>query len=156
MQPSRLFAALADLAPARGEQVYDVAKGGQPFVWLDDPDRLPRTKAVTRLAALDALHKEERILRRGWAWVLGAAEVDGARRTVRLPLLVQPVRIERGLRSRVVPAGDLELTPLVTDRTVAAALEAAPGLGSAAWLTATGTGAWLTAAAQAAGLPIAR
>jgi hypothetical protein len=88
--------------------------------------------------------------------VLGTAEVDGARRTVRLPLLVQPVRIERGLRSRVVPAGDLELTSLVTDRTVAAALEAAPGLGSAAWLTATGTNAWLTAAAQAAGLPIAR
>jgi superfamily I DNA/RNA helicase len=154
--PSRLFAALADLAPARGEQVYDVAKSGQPFAWLADPDRLPRTKTVERLAALDALHKEERVLRRGWAWVLGSAEIEGVRRKVRLPLLVQPVRIERGLRSRIVPAGDLELTPLVADRSVAAALEAAPGLGSPGWLTTAGTTAWITAAAQAAGLPIAR
>jgi hypothetical protein len=156
MLPSQLFAALADLAPASGEQVYDVAKGGQPFAWLADPDRLPRTKTVERLTALDALHKEERVLRRGWAWVLGSAEIEGVRRKVRLPLLVQPVRIERGLRSRIVPAGDLELTPLVADRSVAAALEAAPGLGSAGWLTTTGTTAWITAAAQAAGLPIAR
>jgi hypothetical protein len=156
MLPSRLFAALADLAPASGEQVYDVAKGGQPFAWLADPERLPRTKSVERLAALDALHKEERVLRRGAAWVLGSAEIEGVRRKVRLPLLVQPVRIERGLRSRIVPAGDLELTPLVGDRSVAAALEGAPGLGSAGWLTTTGTTAWITSAAQAAGLPITR
>ncbi len=156
MLPSRLFAALADLAPASGEQVYDVAKGGQPFAWLADPDRLPRTKTVERLAALDALHKEERVLRRGSAWLLGSAEIEGVRRKVRLPLLVQPVRIERGLRSRIVPAGDLELTPLVADRSVAAALEAAPGLGTAGWLTTAGTTAWITAAAQAAGLPIGR
>jgi hypothetical protein len=156
MRPSQLFAALADLAPASGEQVLDVARGGQPLAWLADPDRLPRNKTVERLAALDALHKEERILRRGWAWVLGTADIDGVKRKVRLPLLTQPVRIERGLRSRLVPAGDLELTPLVADRAVAARLEAAPGLGSTGWLTAFGTSAWLTSAAEAAGLRIAR
>jgi AAA domain len=156
MQPSQLFAALADLAPASGEQVLDVGKGGQPLAWLPDTDRPPRSRTVDRLAALDALHREERVLRRGWAWLLGTAEVGGIRRRVRLPLLVQPVRIERALRTRLVPAGDLELTPLITDRTIAATFEAAPGIGSTGWLTAPGTVAWITAAAEAAGLPVAR
>src|SRR6266545_1398720 len=117
MEPRQILAALADLAPAAGERVLDVARGGQPLVWLAAPDRAPRTRAVDRLAALDALHREERILRRGWGFVLGAAEVDGTRRTVRLPLLTQPVRLDRVLRGyRVLAAGDIELTPLVEDR----------------------------------------
>ncbi len=153
MEPRQILAALADLAPAAGERVLDVARGGQPLVWLAAPDRAPRTRAVDRLAALDALHREERILRRGWGFVLGAAEVDGTRRTVRLPLLTQPVRLDRVLRGyRVLAAGDIELTPLVEDRALAARLEAAPGLGGPTWLGAAGTAAWILAAAQAAGL----
>jgi hypothetical protein len=101
------------------------------------------------------LHREERVLRRGWGWLLGTVEVNGAPRKVRLPLLAEPVRIERGLRHRLVPAGDLELTSLVTDRTLAASLEAAPGVGAPAWLAAPGTTAWITTAAEAAGLPVA-
>jgi len=118
MQPREVFAALADLAPASGERVLDVTKGG--FAWLSDPERPARDRAIDRLAALDLLHREERVLRRGWGWLLGTVEVNGAPRKVRLPLLAEPVRIERGLRNRLVPAGDLELTPLVTDRTLAA------------------------------------
>ncbi len=155
MQPSQLFAALADLAPASGEQVLDVAKGGQPFAWLTDPDRLPRNQTVDRLAALDALHSEERVLRRGWAWLLGTTEIDGTRRKVRLPLLVQPVRIERGAaqpagagrRPRADPAGHRSRgSPPRSRRRPASAR---PG-----WLAATGTAAWITAAAEAAGLPV--
>src|SRR5687768_4810898 len=108
MDASRIFAALADLAPASGERVFDVTKGRQQPVWLADPQRAPGSSAVDRLAALDALHRDERILRRGWGWVVGAGE---AGRQVRLPLLTQPVRLDRTLRGyRVVLAGDLELT----------------------------------------------
>ncbi|GAA0733558.1 AAA family ATPase [Dactylosporangium roseum] len=153
MEPSRVLAALADLAPAGRERTLDVAKGDQPLVWLDDPDRAPKQRAVDRLAALDLLHRDERILRRGWAWLLGVAEVDGTVRKLRLPLVAEPIRLERvGRAYRIVPAGDLELTPLVTDRDLAAVLEAAPGLGTAAWLDTTGTVAWVATAAEAAGL----
>ncbi|MET7419137.1 AAA family ATPase [Dactylosporangium sp. NPDC005555] len=153
MEPSRVLAALADLAPAGRERTFDVAKGEQPIAWLDDPDRAPRNRTVDRLAALDALHRDERILRRGWAWLLGVADIDGAIRKLRLPLIAEPVRLERtGRGYRVVPAGDLELTPLVTDRDLAAVLESAPGLGTAAWLNTTGTAAWVATAAEAAGL----
>jgi hypothetical protein len=149
MRPTQILAALADLAPASGERVLDVTRGGQPLVWLPEPDRATRSRAVDRLAALDALHRDERMLRRGWAFVVG--------RSVRLPLLVQPVRLERVIRGyRVVAAGDLELTPLVEDRELAARLEAAPGLGGPVWLAAAGTAAWICTAAEAAGLPVAR
>ncbi|MER7007039.1 AAA domain-containing protein [Dactylosporangium sp. NPDC000555] len=156
MRPDHVLAALADLAPAGRDRVLDVAKGDQPLVWLADPDRVPRGRAADRLAALDALHRDERILRRGWAWLLGSAEVDGSVRRLRLPLVAEPVRLERsggGRRGhRIVPAGDLEVTPLIGDRELAAVLESSPGLGTAAWLAATGTAAWVATAAQAAGL----
>jgi hypothetical protein len=156
MRPGQILTALADLAPAPGERVLDVTRGGQPLVWLTEPERAPRSRAVDRLAALDALRREERILRRGWGFVLGSVTVDGIRRRVRLPLLTQPVRLERGIgRYRVVPAGDLQLTPLVADPTVAGGLEAVPGLGRPGWLKSTGSAAWLRATAAAAGLELA-
>ncbi|GAA3453170.1 DEAD/DEAH box helicase [Dactylosporangium matsuzakiense] len=155
MEPSRVLAALADLAPAGRDRVLDVAKGAPAPLRLSDPERVPAGKAAQRLAALDSLHREERILRRGWAWLTGTAEVDGAARTVRLPLLYEPVRLEGSgsrLRGyRVTPAGDLEVTPLITDRELAAALEAAPGVATTPWLTAIGTTAWIETAAGAAG-----
>ncbi|HEY2673459.1 MAG TPA: ATP-binding protein [Rugosimonospora sp.] len=153
MQPRQILTALAELAPAPGERVFDVCRAGQTLQWLPDPDRAGRSRGIDRLAAMDALSRDERILRRGWAFVVGSMEVDGVRRTVRLPLLTQPVRLERGLRGyRVVPAGDLELTALVEDRALAGRLEEAPGLGSSGWLRATGTAAWIRAAAEASGL----
>ena len=140
MAARAIMRALADLAPAGGERDFDVAAGGRSLVWLDEPDRAPRNTRIDRLAAMDALHRDERILRLGLAFVIGTADVDGARRKVRLPLLVQPVRLERRLTGyHVVPAGDFELTPLITDRALAAGLEAAPGLAGPGWLTAPGT-----------------
>ncbi|MFV2105180.1 hypothetical protein [Micromonospora sp. LOL_015] len=136
--------ALAELAPAAPERMLDVTRGGQPLLWLADPDRHQRDAATDRLAAVDLLHRDERILRRGLGLVVGTVERDGVRRRVRLPLLSEPVRLEHALRGyRVVSAGELELTSLVTDRAVAANLESVPGLGGPGWLTATGTQAWL-------------
>lgn len=155
METRKILSALADLTPTGGQRVFDVSGTGRPLVWLLEPDRAPRNAQVDRLAALDALHRDERSLRRGLAFVFGGIELDGTRRKVRIPLLTQPVRLERGLRGyRVVAAGDLELTPLIEDRALAARLEAAPELAGPGWLTAPGTAAWITAAAEAAGLPI--
>jgi hypothetical protein len=155
MQPSTVLAALAELAPAGGDRVFDVTRGGQPLTWLDDAERAPRRAETDRLAALDALHRDERLLRRGWGFVAGRAEIDGTSRKIRLPLLSQPVRLDRGLGGfRVVPAGDIEVTPLVEDRALAAVMEGAPGLAAPGWLRATGSRSWLWSVAEATGLPI--
>lgn len=155
MLPPTVLAALAELAPAGGDRVHDVTRGGQPLVWVADADRAPRKGEIDQLAALDALHREERILRRGWGFLAGRAEVEGAQRKIRLPLLSQPVRLERGLTGyKIQPAGDLEITPLVQDRELAAAMESAPGLATPGWLQATGSRAWLWSVAEATGLPI--
>ncbi|MET0419126.1 MAG: hypothetical protein ABW022_24190, partial [Actinoplanes sp.] len=157
MRPPTVLAVLAELAPAGGDRVLDVTRGGQPLVWLADAERAPRRKETDRLAAFDALHREERILRRGWGFLGGGLVTDGKARRVRVPLLSQPVHLERGLTGyRVVPAGDVEITPLIEDRELAAALEAAPGLAAPGWLKATGTRAWLRSAADATGLPAER
>ena len=154
MDPSTVLAVLAELAPAGGgDRGLDVTRGGQPLMWLDDAEKTPRRAESDRLAALDALHREERILHRGWGFLAGRTEVDGVARKVRAPLLSQPVRLERALTGyRVVPAGDVEITPLVGDRDLAAALEAAPGLATPGWLAALGTRAWLTSVADATGM----
>ncbi|GIM97768.1 DEAD/DEAH box helicase [Paractinoplanes toevensis] len=156
MRPNTVLGVLAELAPAGGDRVLDVTRGGQPLVWLEDSERAPRRAEIDRLAALDALHRDERLLRRGWGFLAGGTtDEDEKTRKVRVPLLSQPVRLERTLTGyRVVPAGDLEITPLVTDRDLAAALEAAPGLAAPGWLTATGSRAWLSAAADATGIPV--
>ncbi|MER5456503.1 AAA domain-containing protein [Micromonospora sp. NPDC002389] len=157
MRAATILTALADLAPAGAERVFDVSGTGRPLIWLPEPHRGPRTARLDRLAALDALHRDERILRLGLAFLVGGVDVAGTRRRVRLPLLAQPVRLERGRRAyRVLPAGDLELTSLIEDRDLAARLEAAPGLAGPGWLTAPGTAAWVTTAAQAAGLTVDR
>jgi hypothetical protein len=154
MDPANLLTALAELAPAGGERVLDVTGRSQP-AWLDDPDRPSGSKTLQRLYARDILHREERLLRRGWGWLLGYAEVGGARRTVRAPLASEPVRLQRSLTGyRVSPAGDLEVTPLVTDRMLAGELEEALAGADLRWLTAEETFAWVGRAADAAGLPV--
>src|SRR5918994_7934371 len=151
-----ILRALADLAPAPSERVLDVTRGGQPLVWLRDPAHAGRGRDAERLAAMDALRRDERILRRGWGVLAGSVTVDGATRKVRLPLAGEPVRLERARGGyRVVPAGDLEITPLVADRALAARLEQVPGIGTAGWLSAPGTRAWLETVAAATGLPAA-
>ncbi|WP_284044943.1 DEAD/DEAH box helicase [Paractinoplanes maris] len=155
MLPPTVLAVLAELAPAGADRVLDVGRGGQPIVWLDDAERAPRRKEVERLAAVGALHRDERPLRRGWGFLVGRTEVEGKQRKIRVPLLSQPVQLERGLLGyRVVPAGDVEITSLIEDRGLAAALEAAPGVAGPGWLEATGSKAWLWSAAEATGLPV--
>ncbi|HET6214870.1 MAG TPA: AAA family ATPase, partial [Micromonosporaceae bacterium] len=156
MEPRQILAALADLAPASRERIFDMLDAGHQFVMLSHPDRAPRTTDVNTLAGLDALHRDERLLRRGLAFVAGRTKLDGAQRRVWTPLLTQPVRLDRGPSGyRVVPAGDVEVTRLVEDRVLAAKLEAAPGLGEPGWLSAAGTAEWISEAAAAAGLPVA-
>ncbi|MEV4281204.1 AAA domain-containing protein [Actinoplanes xinjiangensis] len=147
-----VLAVLAELAPAGTDRILDVTHGSQPLVWLADSERATRREG-DRLAAVDALHREERILHRGWGFLAGRTEIDGRMRKVRVPLLSQPVRLERALTGyRVTVAGDSEVTPLITDRALAASLENAPGLGIPGWLEVIGARAWLTAAAEATGL----
>ncbi|MBE1492364.1 AAA domain-containing protein [Plantactinospora soyae] len=159
MSPSAatVLRALADLAPAASARVLDVTRPGQPLIWLPgNPDYCGRYREVARLAAADLLHRDERTVRRAWGVVAGTVEVaGGGTRKVRLPLLSEPVRVENASHGyRIVPAGDLEITPLVEDRALAARLEAAPGLAGPRWLSATGTEAWLRTVAEAAGLPV--
>jgi hypothetical protein len=161
VDPRSVLRALADLAPVGSERVLDVTKGGQALVWLTQPEKAPRSKAIERLAGIDLLHREERLLRRGWAFIIGTVTDGEATRKVCLPLLAEPVRLERGIRGyRVVSAGDLELNPLVADRTLASAPGAAvPGWavadGLPGWLAAgTERVGWVRAAAEAAGLPV--
>jgi hypothetical protein len=147
-----VLAVLAELAPAGTDRILDVTHGSQPLVWLADSERATRREG-DRLAAVDALHREERILHRGWGFLAGRTEIDGRMRKVRVPLLSQPVRLERALTGyRVTVAGDSEITPLIADRALAASLENAPGLGIPGWLEVIGARAWLTAAAEATGL----
>src|SRR5690606_8784115 len=115
MDPAAVLSALAELAPSGPSRAPDAA-GGRAPLWLTDPDRPPRRKATQRLAAVDALHRDERLLRRGWVFIIGRAQFEGEWRRVRLPLLHEPVRLRQGLRGyTVVPAGDLSLTDLVED-----------------------------------------
>jgi hypothetical protein len=155
MLPPTVLAVLAELAPTGGDRNLDVTRGGQSLVWLADAERAPRRAETDRLAALDALHREERILRRGWGFIAGRTEVDGAQRKVRVPLVSQTIRLERGIGGyRVAAAGDIEVTGLVEDRELAAVMESAPGLASPGWLGAIGTKSWLWRMAEATGLPI--
>lgn len=102
-------------------------------VLMQDP-KLPTTAlwtppgqmgaAVRRLASFDALHREDRLLRLGWAFVCGPAEVKGQRRRLCLPIVSRPLRLrDFGLQYALEPAGDAALWPLLTDWTVAADLE---------------------------------
>lgn len=124
-----ILRALADLAPGdtTPERLLDVTGGGdQPFVWVGDrvhpQDLLPpgvaeaslpwrfQEKAVARLHAYDALHREERLLRVGWLFLCGPVRIGGSIRRVCMPLLQRPVRIAtRGLQVVVEPVGDTEV-----------------------------------------------
>jgi hypothetical protein len=156
MDASTILTALSELAPAGHRRVLDVTGGRMPL-WLTDPDRPPRTRTVEKLAATDALHQDERVLRRGWVFVIGTQLVDGVRRRVCVPLLSEPVRIRRGMRGySVIPAGDLAITHLVDDPDLAAELELGGG-NTENWLYGNpAINDWIYATTRAAGLHIDR
>lgn len=132
--------ALADLAPGDTSDavLWDVTGGGdQPFAWLGDhvdphpvfsqthPRIAPlpwrrEERAIDRLRAQDALHREERLLRAGWLFLCGPTRVGSTTRNVCTPLLERPVRIGFQLGQAVLdPIGDPELV-LPADRRTAA------------------------------------
>jgi hypothetical protein len=107
-----------------------------PVPWT--PEKRQRAD-VTRLASFDALHQEDRLLRLGWAFLCGPAQIGGQRRRVCLPLVSRPIRLHAaGSRYVFHPAGDVTMFPLLTDWTKAAELETdfRHG-GTKAWIRAT-------------------
>jgi hypothetical protein len=90
------------------------------FSELPGPVQLRHSKALNRLAAIDELYRDDRRLRAGWTVLTGPA---GDTRLC-TPLVSWPVRLRSGPRNTfdLEVAGDLETTPLVTDRDLADAL----------------------------------
>ncbi|HUQ60020.1 AAA domain-containing protein [Lentzea sp.] len=95
----------------------------EPVAW-SAPKRV--RDQVARLAAFDALHREDRLLRLGWAFLAGPAQVGGQRRRMCLPLISRPVRLVKGAGSSCTfqVAGDAALFPLADDWAKAAEQEA--------------------------------
>jgi hypothetical protein len=160
MDPSAVLAALADLAPASRERVLDVVRS-RLVVWLRQPWQVPLTYG-RRFAAIDVLHRDERLLRRGWGFLIGSIEVGGVMRQVRLPLASEPVRLHRwGQVFGVFSVGDLEVTPLIEDAGLVADLELEAAAAIEAWLKGRrrtradlGPDGWISRAADALGLPL--
>ena len=85
-----------------------------------------------RLAAIDQIRPTQRSLRLGWLFVAGQTSAgEGRPQRVFHPLVTVPVRIER-ITSYLLPAGDAELSDLITDRGLRRDLEAAIELGGGA------------------------
>lgn len=130
--------ALADLAgPERSdpEGPMDVLAGKHPVVWLGvetpahhlfaedpfDPGRshsrgttpLPRSEVVERLRGLDALHREQQLLRMGWIFLCGQLPLgpEGQLRRVCQPLATRPVALSgsRLLGTSAWARGEVEL-----------------------------------------------
>ncbi|WP_191297312.1 AAA domain-containing protein [Lentzea cavernae] len=97
--------------------------------WTPVPWKAPwQVRAeVEHLAAYDALHQEDRVLRLGWAFLAGPAQIGGQRRRVCLPLVSRPVRLHHGgdLDYAYHVAGDAGVFPLVDDWATSAEREAA-------------------------------
>jgi hypothetical protein len=89
-----------------------------------------------RLAAVDELRLEQRSLRVGWLFVAGRApDGRGGTQSVFQPLVTIPVAAQRTMfRTRLVPVGDAELTPLITDSETRLRLEEHMEFGSGALL----------------------
>lgn len=186
---SAVLRAFAELSPAGERATFDVAARGHPLVWLGLRTSLVEQVAVAgaagggfvvgggrvlrrdarvqRLAALDALHEHERLLREGWVYVVGSALVEGEVRRLCHPLLSRPVTLSRTVGGfATMPVGDLELTPLVTDPQAAGDLERDAQFGGGALSNGSAPHprllprltellSWVDAVATAAGLKLA-
>lgn len=96
---------------------------------------VPRTGNIRHLAALDALQPTEQLLRLGWVLVTGTVTVGDREVSCCFPLLSEPVRLAAfGSRrnATMVSLGARELTPLVSDSTIATRLEAGAQFGGGA------------------------
>ncbi|MGH9225611.1 MAG: AAA domain-containing protein [Acidimicrobiales bacterium] len=140
---NRILLALADLAPSADERPSKLAVPTEWFRWLpisavrlflpavaltdsqffqmagsDAGGRrvgLDR-KFGERLAAVDRIRPARRSLRAGWLFVAGRLPMgDGRSRRVFHPLVTVPVRVDRLGGTSLVPAGDVEVSPLIGD-----------------------------------------
>jgi hypothetical protein len=114
---------------------------GQRFAGLSQQP--PAERGVTidrqfgeRLAAVDQIRAEQRSLRLGWLFVAGRTTTDeGRTRRVFHPLVTIPVRVRRPPalgKALLLPAGDAEISELVTDRDLRHQLEGSIELGGGA------------------------
>ena len=125
-----------------------------------------------RLAAVDQLRPGRRSLRIGWLFVTGTSTTaEGRSRRVFWPLVSRPVSVVRSTLvgpAGLVPAGDVELTRMISDAERRSALEAQIEFGGGAidgWDVAIPAAmldrlarlrAFAVAAAEAAGIPATR
>jgi hypothetical protein len=136
----RALLALADVTPSAEQRTAGLSVPTEWFTWLSAGSvRIfwPTSEALAggdaaelryanvdrafgeRLASVDQLRPEQRSLRVGWLFVAGRVE-DGSGRFRRVfhPLVTLPVRVERPLGwgpARLVPAGDVEVSDLVSE-----------------------------------------
>ncbi|MDZ7732649.1 MAG: AAA family ATPase [Acidimicrobiia bacterium] len=143
--------AFADLTPTEPRRALDVGGSG-PVYWLpynrsllvqgaaaSESPLLRDDVVLDRLAALDTLHRHERLLREGWVFLTGKAEIDGRSVEINLPLLSQPVRLRRHFGAfgaySLEAAGDREILSLIDNKEVAAVLEDTADFGGGALAT---------------------
>lgn len=88
-----------------------------------------------RLAAVDQVRLAQRSLRAGWLFVAGkVVQSNGKSKHVFTPLVTVPVRVDRSMfKTRLVPAGDVELTSLIEDPDLRKDLEDSIELGGGAF-----------------------
>jgi hypothetical protein len=154
----RVLDALADLSPASEQRSSTLSIPTEWFRWLPAKvvrlflpawgpgqyDIQMRTATeqrlsgvmdrafAERLAAIDQIRPTQRSLRVGWLFVAGQSPAgEGRRQRVFHPLVTVPVRIER-TTSYLAPAGDAELSELITDRALRRELEDAIEVGGGA------------------------
>jgi hypothetical protein len=140
----RVLEALADLAPEGEARRPSLAVPTDWFRWLSaesvrlfpppilgsghqDNHAIVDSAFGNRLAAVDQVRIGQRSLRAGWLFVAGRMPgTDGRPHRVFQPLVTVPVRVRRHNAfggASLVPAGDAELTELITDREVRFTLE---------------------------------
>lgn len=143
LDPSRGGRPLVWLGSAIGSRFPDAPSWANPWaaaaaglglipISANPVDRAAKA-TLKRLAALDALHREERMLRLGWVWVVGTLELDDEVRQLRHPLVSLPVRCEAVSNPVLVAAGDVELSPLVPDHLVAGFEASIPDVDLQGW-----------------------
>jgi hypothetical protein len=159
-QARRVLLALADLAPSAEQRSAALMVPTEWFRWLGagsvallaegpyserpsaDDTSTARYAPVDRrfaeqLASVDQLRPEQRSLRVGWLFVAGRTTgEDGRARRVLHPLVTVPVRVHLGSGllggARLLPAGDVEISPLVDVGPVREELERSIEIGGGA------------------------
>ncbi|MFW2338531.1 MAG: AAA domain-containing protein, partial [Acidimicrobiia bacterium] len=136
--PETILKYLADLAP-EPRRSTDVVRRTTEFVYLGwqpyllQPGQPPGAfplgsgmprKDLRRLAALDALHSTEQLLRLGWLFVTGTIVIDGKQVRFCKPLLSVPVRVRvTGFEVRIQQVGDIEMPADLFDESARDELE---------------------------------